>query len=191
MTATFVRAARLLRHPDAEWKAIAAEPPVTRALAGYLLPHACVITFSWMAGLAMFGLFGARGEPATMLPAARIVHIGAVTFFGALLGVVLVAAAIWLIAPMYRIRRDWRRSLRVATYAATPLLLAGLLLLVPMLVFATVLAVGPALYHLHTGLRIELGVRAGDAAEYVAIVCLAVSVALTLIGGIAGGLGLI
>ena len=189
--AVFARAARLLRHPDTEWRVIAAEPPVPAALAGYLLPHACLITFSWMAGLAMFGLFGARGEPATVLPAARIAHIGLVTFFGTLLTVALVAAAIWLIAPMYGVVRAWLRSLQVATYASTPLLLAGLLLLVPVLVLATVLAVVPALYHLHAGLRAGLGVKAGDATEYVAIVCLAVSVALTLVGGVAGGLGLI
>jgi hypothetical protein len=36
-----------------------------------------------------------------------------------------------------------------------------------------------------------LAVKKGDAAEFVAIVCIAVSVALTLVGGVAGALNLI
>jgi len=191
VTGAAARALRLLRHPSREWGVIAATPVTAGTLAGYLLLLACVPALCWMAGLAAFGLFGARGEQAVALSPLRVLHIGAVTFSGVILGVLLVAVSIWVVAPMYRVARDWSRSLLVATYAATPLLLAGVLLLVPVLVPATILAVGPALYGMSTGLVLVLAVKKGDAAEYVAIVCLALSVALTLIGGFAGALDLI
>lgn len=187
----FGRAARLMLYPAAEWRAIATEPPAARLVTGYLVPLVCIPALAWMAGLAMFGLFGARAEAATLLPPLRIGHIGLVTFCGTVLGVWLVAVSIWLIAPIYRLRRDWPRSLQLAIYAATPLLVAGVLLLVPMLVYVVVLVLGPALFGLHTGLRLLLTVKDGEAAEYVAIVCLAASVALTLLGGVAGALNLI
>ena len=83
--------------------------------------------------------------------------------------VVLLAAAYWLVIPMYSRPRSWPGALAVAVYSATPVLLAGVALVLPQLVLVTFIAAVHSLVLQYQGTQDVLGVKRGDAAEVVAV----------------------
>jgi hypothetical protein len=83
--------------------------------------------------------------------------------------VFLLAWAIYLLAGFFGAQRSWRRSVAVSAYAATPVLLCGGLLFVPLLVIASV---GGFLYGLGlcaAGMRVMLDCKEADTPAYVAM----------------------
>jgi hypothetical protein len=183
------RAWELLRDPDSAWVAIAARAdPVRRIAWRYVVPLALVPAIAWVAGSFLFpddigGVAGARD--------ARAIWIsGLWTFLGSLITVALLATAIAAVAPMYGTRRDFRRAFRVAAFGLTPLWLAGVLLVKPILMLAMLLAGLHTCFLLHAGLRGVLQVKEGDAAEFVAVSLFLTGVATTFVGGVLGFLQL-
>jgi hypothetical protein len=179
------RAWPLIRSPEAAWASIAAAAdPVGRILLQYVVPLSLVPAFAWIAGSFAFpddigGAAGARSAGAILLS-------GAWTFAGSLITVVLLALAIAAVAPMYGVRRELAGAFRVAAFGLTPLWLAGALLVKPMLLLALLVAALHTCFVLHSGLRAVLGVRPGDASEYVAVSLFITGVASTFVGGMLG-----
>jgi hypothetical protein len=87
---------------------------------------------------------------------------------------------------MYGVRRDFAGAFRVAAFGLTPVWLAGALLVKPTLLLVVLVAVLHTCLVLHAGLRAVLGVRPGDAAEYVAVSLLITAAASTIVGGFLG-----
>ncbi len=182
------RALRLILSPTREWAAIAAEEPrAAHAFLGYVLPLSAVPAAAWMLGLAVFGAeLRFRGGDAARPALDQILGAGVVTFAGSVLSVLALAAAFFLVAPMYSTPRRWERMFAVATYGTTPVWLAGILLVMPGLAILEVLALMHCCYLYYCGLQAVAGVKRGEAAEYVAISLFLVIVGSTLAGAIAG-----
>jgi len=187
------RALPLIVSPAREWEAVAAEdPPPARVFLGYVVPLSAVPAVAWMLGLAMFGAdLGFREEDVAPLASGGILYAGAVTLAGSVLSVLALAAAFFLVAPMYAVPRHWGRALNVAAYGTTPLWVAGCLLVKPGLVILGPLAFLHCCHLYYSGLQRVAGVKRGDAAEYVAISLFLVTVASLVVGGIIGALALI
>jgi hypothetical protein len=189
----FRRAFRLTFAPQREWAAIACDRPGALAvLVGHVLPLAAIPAVAWMIGLALFGMeLVMVGEPIRRPGPASILHAGLVTYLGSIISVALLAGAFVLLAPMYGGRRDWGGAWTVAAFGATPLWLAGVMLLKP----ATVVAMLPVVLYCavlyHRGLHALGFAREREAAEYVAIAFLLVLAASTLAGGLLGQWGLL
>ena len=179
------RAARLTLSPDAEWQAICDEAPGgQRILASFVLPLACIPTISLCLGLLLF-------EQEKSIDLARIVHRGAVVYFGSLLSIILLAGSLYVLAPLFTARRTWTRVLQVAAYSSAPVMLAGFMLLWPALAFATLPAVIHGFYLIYVGVRHVLGVKEANAAEFVALVIVLLVIASTMLGALGSWLGVL
>jgi hypothetical protein len=176
------RAWRLLARPHQTWAEIAALAERPRALLlGHVVPLSLLPACAWMLGLVLFP--DDIGGAATPRDAAHLAALGCWTFAGSLATVGLLAAAIAAVAPMYGRPRQWAAAFRVAAYGLTPVWASGVLLLKPALVLLIVVAAMHACVLLHGGMVAVLGVRADDAAEYVAMVVFLAVAASTLLGG--------
>jgi hypothetical protein len=186
------RSLALIASPGREWAAIAVEPLSAAAiLLRHALPLAVIPAVAWEIGLAVFGLAAFDGE----LQPARLDRsplIGAATtFLGSLVCVASLAVALYAIVPVYEVRRNWARAWAVAAYGATPVWLAGALLVQPVLILAVLVATLHACFLWFLGVQALLQVPARAAAECVAIALLISTVLTMLAGGLLGAAGML
>jgi hypothetical protein len=189
------RAANLVIRPEHEWRSIEREgSSFYRILAGYLAPLALIAPLAHTLSLLIAGESALRG-------AASGVALGVVlrSIIAGLaiqvLGVLITAAVVYLVMPLYRGARDYDAALRLVSYAATPVWLAGIVLVVPLerfplLTVGILIALMHASYLFYLGLHQLVKVPLRDAAECAAIVVLASLVLSTALGyaGSAAGL---
>ncbi len=179
------RAVRLTLQPGAEWQAIRGEALNQRSLlTGFLLPMACIPALSWGLGLAL-----SEGSSAAGL--AQAAHRGGVVFFGSLLSVFLLAASMFVLAPLFVAARDWARAFQVAAYSSAPVLLGGILLLFPDIAYVMLLPALQSFFVQYVGVHRILGAKEGEAAEYVALGIVLLVVTSTLSGAFGSWLGLL
>jgi hypothetical protein len=174
---------RILLRPEATWREIrAADPGAGRILLTHALPLCLLPAVAWPAGRALTGM-------ATGYSAAAAAFVATVLL--SLACIALLAAGIYLLAGFFEAVRSWRRSFAVAAYSATPVLLCGALLFVPLLVIASV---GGFLFGLGLcgiGLRVMLDCREGQAAGYVAGSGLFLGATSMALGALCSAIGLI
>jgi hypothetical protein len=182
MKEAVTRAFRLTLSPTLEWAAIEKEPPRSSLFASFALPMAAIPALAWALGLACFP------EEPYAGPAAAL-HRGAVLYLGSLASIGLLALAIHLLAPLFGVRRDWARSVQVAAYSGSPVFLSGFMLVYPDFAFILMIAVFHGFFIQYSGVRILLGVREDQAAEYVALCIVIMGVASTLLGAVASAMG--
>jgi len=174
------RALRLVISPVAEWEAVGTEhPPALRVLCEHLVPLCLLPALGWAAGIAI------DGRPVAVWLA------GVGTFLLCLVSVVLHAAALNVVLPMYDCRRDWGRSCVVSAYAATPLLVVGVFLVLPALMVLVLIMLPLGLFLVHAGARRLLGIAEADAAEFVAVSTILFVIASMALGAVLGVFGLI
>jgi hypothetical protein len=185
LSAILGRAARITLAPGSEWLAIMQEAPGRRRNpASFVLWLACIPAVSWCLGLLV-----SSETPAAHL--AWIAYRGAIVYFGTILSVVLLATSLFAMAPVFGDARSWARSLQVAAYGSAPVLLGGILLVFPDLVSAMLLIAFHGFYLQYVGVQLLLGVKEDRAAEFVALEIVLFSVLATLMGALAGWLGVI
>jgi hypothetical protein len=115
----------LVLKPTEAWGAIAREPTTVDALLRrYILPLSGLAPIATFIGMEVFdGAWDAR--QGYLVPSDRIFNTAATTFFATIASLFALAAIMTLIAPMYRCKRDYIASLKVAVHGAGPLLLSG------------------------------------------------------------------
>ena len=190
MLRALLRAVRLTVAPGEEWPKIRDEGPrVLPIIALFVLPLTLIPAASWSLGLLLFG--NDAGGSHSDLDLVRIMRGGLIAYFGVVLSIGLCAVSIVILAPLFAGRRNWPRALQVAAYSAAPVLLSGLVLIVPNLAYVLILPFFHSLYLQYAGLQHVLGVRERDAAEYVALSCMLLMVFSTALGAFAGWLGIL
>lgn len=180
----------LLFYPRAEWDEIARENiPVGTLLRSYILPLSLIPPVATVIGMKTFD---ASWDPAAgyQVPPDEILAAGLATLIGSITSIFLLAAIFRLIAPMYGSSRDYVAALKVATFGAIPVLLAGAVLIVPILVIVSVVALCHTLYLYWLGVHHVLGVETGAQAEFIGISITLLGGASTLLGAGASSLGL-
>jgi hypothetical protein len=188
---TLRRIVCLIFRPTAEWDRIAGEvTSVDALLRSYILPLALLAPIATVIGMKTFDR---DWDPVHgyLVPAEQILAAGVATFF-AIVGSVLVLAAIFaFIAPMFGGLRDYVAALKVATYGAIPVMLAGATLLLPVMAIVGIVGLCHALFLFWIGARRVLNVPAGAQAEFVGISLLLLAFVSVLIGAAAGAIGLL
>jgi hypothetical protein len=189
--ATLRRIVRMIFRPKQEWEAIAREATtVDGLLRAYILPLALLAPVATAIGMSTFD----RNWDAVqgyVVPADRILLTAATTYF-AIVGSIFVLAAIFvIIAPMYGAARDFRSALKVATYGATPTMLAGATLLLPVMAVIAVVALCHTLYLLWLGAQQVLNVPAGGGAEFIAISLVMLAFASVAAGAAVAAIGML
>ena len=186
------RALRLVLSPDEEWRAIGNEAPRPRSIVGsFVLPLACVPAAAWSVKLALFGGEGGPDGDGAAMEFAQILQGGLTVWACSVLSVFFLASSIYLLAPLFVRSRDWPRALQVAAYSSAPALLGGLILAIPDASYAVLLAVFQSCYVMYAGLKRVLGVKEDNAAEYVALSIVLLSIATMLLGALGGALGML
>lgn len=180
----------LLFYPRAEWDEIARESiRVDTLVRSYILPLSLIPPIATVIGMKTFD---ASWNPAAgyQVPPDEIYAAGMATLLGSIGSIFLLAAIFRLIAPMYGSSRNYRDALKVATFGAVPVMLAGATLLLPVMAIVGVVALVHSLFLFWLGAKEVLHVRRGEQAEFVGISILLLSVVSTIAGAAASGMGL-
>lgn len=170
------RAANIVLRPESEWIAIANERSVWREVCWrYLAPLALISPLAYGCSV----LIGGESTFRQFANFEAALHFALLSTFGgfivSLLSVIVIALAIWLVAPLYAGRRSFSDAFRVVTYAGTPVWLSGFILIAPLNRFpllATVIliAIMHCMFLFYLGLHHVVKVPRRDAAECTAIV---------------------
>jgi len=188
---TLRRIVYIIFRPKAEWDRIASETTsVDALLRHYILPLAMLAPIATVIGMKVFDR---TWDPAHgyMVPGDQIFAAGAATYFAIIASIFALAGIFVLIAPMFGTARDYLAALKVATYGAIPVLLAGATLLLPAMVVVGMAGLCHTFYLFWLGVRRVLGVPAGGGAEFVGISMVLLSFVSVLAGAAAGAIGLI
>lgn len=179
------RIIRIIFSPQAEWERIARERTgVLRALS-YAMVLAAIPalvaygTPSWQGALY-------EGSAARSIDPQRAAGL---TFAGAWLGVLLIAAVFWGLARIFARTPRWSQAIDVAAYGTTPVLLAAAFLAFPSFAMVPLVAMMHALYLYYTGAHEVFGIKHDECAEFIALALLAATIGLFMLGVAAGHFG--
>jgi len=184
------RIVSLFMRPDEEWEAIAREPlGLDSMIRGYIVPLSFIAPTATVIGMKAFD---ASWDPVAgyLVPPDQIFAAGATTLFGSIVSIFLLAAIFKLIAPMYGSSRSYVAALKVATFGAIPVLLAGATLLIPAMVVVSAVALCHTLYLYWLGVGRVLAVSAGAKSEFVGISLTLLGGLSTIVGAMASSLGM-
>ncbi len=167
------RARNILTRPGTEWAVIDAEPSSVGDLyTKYLVPLGLIGPVASFIGLTVIGVsipfLGTYRAPFLSGLTSAVVSFAAV-----LVGVYIWALIIDALAPTFSGQRSVVAALKVAVFAATPALLAGILSLLPALGMLQIVAAFYGLYLLYRGLPVLMKTPPDKAFGYTAltIVC--------------------
>ena len=182
MRSVLRRILSLVLVPNQAWDEIAREhASVDVLIRRYIVPLALLAPLATVIGMKTFD---ASWSPAHgyLVPPEAIWAAGATTLFASIASIFLLAGIFVLIAPMYGSSRDYPSALKVATYGAVPVLVAGALLFLPVMVMVSVVALCHTLFLYWIGVRRVLDVPEDARTEFIGI-------SLTMLGGLSSLLG--
>ena len=175
----------IVLRPRITWEGVGrAAPAWTTSLLRHALPLALLPAIAWPAGQALTGA-------SHMASAGDMAGSFASTVILTLASLLIVALAIYALSPFFEVPRSWDRAMAVSAYSSTPVLLAGTLLFVPVLVIASVAAFLHSLVLCSVGLNVLLGCRESDCPAFVASVAVATGIASMALGALCSAIGLI
>ena len=188
---TLRRIVYLIFRPAAEWDAIASEKTsVDVLLRRYILPLALLAPVASVIGMKTFDRDW-DPEHGYLVPADQILAAGVATYFATVGSILMLAAIFALLAPMFGGLRDYVAALKVATYGAIPVLLAGATLLLPAMAIVGIVGLCHTLFLFWIGVRRVLNVPAGAQAEFVGISLLLLTFVSILAGAAVSAIGLL
>jgi hypothetical protein len=173
-----LKAFGLIVRPTTAWQSIAASSVEAELLPA--LRHAAMLSLltslSWSLGRLWLLV------PAS--PAMSFLFALLSTFVLCMLAIALLAGALAVLLPAYGCPRNWYGAWVVAAYSATPVLLCGALLVLPVAVILMVVTLPYAFYLLSLGAHHVCGVRSKDTAEFTAATLVLTVAASMLTGGV-------
>jgi uncharacterized membrane protein len=190
------RAKGIVLSPKTEWEKIAAESTDVKSLyVGYAMILAAIPAICGLIGTTMIGVsVPLIGTMRTPIGSALVTLV---------LGYVLGLAAIYVVslivnalAPTFDGQKDPMQALKLVVYSSTPVWLAGVFSLVPLLGVLSIIAGLYGLYLLYIGLPILMRNPAEKSIGYTAliVVCyfvLAIIIGIVLAGVAGAGLAMI
>ena len=180
----------IVLRPRAEWELIAREEStVDDLLRRYILPLSLLAPAATMIGMKFFDAAWDE-DLGYMVPRRRSSRPRATTLFATIASVFLLAAIFVLIAPMYGSSRDYRKALKVATYGAVPVMLAGATLVLPVMAIFGLAGLSHSLFVYWLGVKQVLNVRGSHSTEFVGISMLMLIATSTLAGAAASAAGM-
>jgi hypothetical protein len=178
------RAKNICLTPKTEWPIIAAEPASTGALmTGYVVPLAAVGAIAGFIGSSIVGRsLPYIGTYRTPFLTGLVLAVFAVGM--AVLGVFVLSFIINALAPTFGAEQNTTQALKVAVYSYTPVWIAGVLQIVPLLGIFIIFAAFYAMYLLYLGLPRLMKCPEDKAVGYTAVVIVCAVVLFLVIGGI-------
>lgn len=175
------RATNVVLRPTSEWSRIAPEPATVGGLfTGYAMILAAVAPICGLIGGLLFAsrTLAVLGVP---LSPVNLVISAVLNYIVALLSVLIYGLVIDALAPSFGGVRDRLRAMKTAVYSATPMWLAGVFGLVPMLAFLMLTGLY-GIYVLDRGLPILMRAPRKKAAGYTAGVVIVMILVWVVLG---------
>lgn len=158
------RVKNILTNPKAEWSAIAAEPAdVVSLYRDYIVILAAIPAVCGFVGMAMIG-------------APFIVRAMVAGYVRTLVAVFISAVAVEKLAPAFGSSGRTAHALEVVAYSFTPIWIAGVLALIPVLLPLTPLAALWAIYLAYLGLPAVMKTPADKVVPYMLVSALVIFV---------------
>lgn len=186
------RVTRILKQPKQEWPVIEAEPTDAATLyKSYIVPLAAIPVVCNFIGRVVFGIsvpFVGRYR----FGVGEALRMAVFEYIGALLGVFVAAFIVSKLAPTFASRDDQRQALKLVAYASTPVWVAGVLNLIPILSVLIIVAAIYCIYVYYLGVPVMMKTPADKVIPYMVVsvlVIIVVYVVLGMIMGMAGGAG--
>ena len=145
------RAKSILLTPKTEWSLIESEQTDVKTLTtNYMLPLALIPA---IAGFIGFGLIGQNVLGMHIGSAGYGLRYAIVNLVSTIGGAFLTAYIIDLLAPSFGSEKNFLQSFKLVVYSYTPMMVAGILLIIPSLSILATLAGLYGLYLLYIGLQ--------------------------------------
>ena len=188
---TLRRIVYLVFRPTAEWDVIADEQTsVDALLRHYILPLALLAPIATVIGMKTFDRDW-DSVHGYLVPPEQILGAGTATYFGIIGSIFALAAIFTLITPMFGGTRDYLAALKVATYGAIPVMVAGATLVLPVMAIVAIVGVCHTMFLLWIGVQRVLNVPRGSQAEFVGISIVLLTFLSVLIGAGLSAIGLL
>jgi hypothetical protein len=175
------RVTNILTKPNLEWPIIAAEPADVASLySNYILILAAIPAVCTFLGMAFIGgMFGSYGLAAALA-------FGVVLYCRELVSVFIGAFIIEKLAPTFDSRGDTAQALKLVAYSYTPVWVAGVLYLVPLLGILVILAAIYAIYVFYLGVQPVMKTPQDKVVPYMIVSAVVIIVVSVIIGMIFG-----
>jgi len=172
----------ILLSPSTEWPKIAEEPSSPGAIyMGYVAPLAAIGVVAGFIGYTMIGVnMPFVGHVRTGILAGLVRAI--FEFLMAFLGVFVVAWLVDVLAPSFGGQRNSLRALKVTAYSYTPMWVAGILHIIPMLSVLAIIAGLYGLYLLYLGLPVLMLCPKDKSVGYTVVLVICAVVVWIVIG---------
>jgi hypothetical protein len=186
------RVKKILVTPKTEWDVIAGETTPTPALmTGYVLPLAAVAAIASFIGHVFIGtsmgFLGTYRMPITWGIAMLVWNL-----VGAVIGVFVIAFAVDFLAPTFGGTKNFAQALKIAAYTYTPVWVAGIATIIPLLGVIVLIGALYAIYLLYLGLPRLMKNPEDKSAGYTALTVVAaivIGIVIGMIGAAVGGAG--
>lgn len=179
------RVTRILKQPKQEWPVIEAEPTdIATVYKSYVIPLAAIPAVCLFIGYVVFGMPFLGRNFGFALRAAAFQYIST------LVNVFLCAFIISKLAPTFASRDDQTQAVKLVAYASTPVWIAGVLYLVPLLALFIIFAALYAIYLFYLGLPVLMKTPADKVVPYILVslvVIIVIYIVVGMIMGLAGG----
>jgi hypothetical protein len=187
------RVVAILTKPADEWRTIGAEPATVEGLMrDYAAPLAAIPAIAQFIGFSLIGLPAPVFGGAIRIGFARSFANALVSWVFALVGAWIAAVVIEKLAPTFQSRGNTTQALKLVVYSMTPVWIAGVLNLVPVLAVLIIIAVLYSIYLFYLGLPPVMSTPSDKVIPYMvvsALVIIVVSVCLSAITGVIFGIG--
>jgi len=175
--------------PKDEWEIIAQEDtPIDELIRRFIIPLSLLAPIATVIGMEFFDASWDE-DIGYVVPSTDIYAAGATTLFASILSIFALAGIFVLIAPLYGSSRHYPAALKVATYGAVPVMLAGATLVIPVMAIVGLVGLCHSLFLFWLGARQVLHVNREQQAEFIGISMMLFVVASTLAGATASAMG--
>ena len=183
------RTKNILLSPKQEWQVIDDEATSVGGLyLGYIVPLAAIGPVASSIRMALFGI-SVPSMGTYPVPIGAAVRQGIAQYVMALVGVFVLALIIDELAPYFRVEENRYQALKVAAYSSTPVWVAGIVGLFPMLNILRLVGLLYSLFLLYLGLPVLMRVPQEKAMRYSVVVMISAVVLFFVIGFIVALLG--
>ena len=179
------RVVAILTKPADEWRSIVAEPATVEGLLrDYAAPLAAIPAIAQFIGFSLIGI---------TVPFGGAIRIGIVRgFANAVVGWVFALVGAWIsaiviekLAPTFQSKGNTAQALKLVVYSMTPVWIAGILNLVPVLAVLTLIAALYAVYLFYLGLPPVMSTPSEKVIPYMVVSALVIIVISFVLGAIA------
>jgi len=183
------RTKSILLRPKQEWQVIDGEETSVGGLfIGYIVPLAAIGPVASIIGMEIFGIW-VPSAGTYRVPIGAAFQQGVAHYVMALVGVFVLALIIDELAPYFRVEENRYQALKVAAYSSTPVGVAGIVGLFPMLNILRLVGLLYSLFLLYLGLPVLMRVPQEKAMRYSVVVMISAVVLFFVIGFIVALLG--